>query len=96
MKPIENENSRFICVSCKHIEDGELHSTTKMKKKPEKGKGFVEDKDIFADYDSICKSCGHGKAQIIMRAPQVSDEDDPVYLKCGKCGKTEQLARKIS
>ena len=96
MKPIENEKSKLICISCKNIEDGEITSVTKIKKKPEKGEGFVEDKDIFADHDFICKKCGHNKAQIIIKGPQISDEDDPIYLRCGKCGKAQQLARKIS
>lgn len=96
MKPIENEKGRLICISCKNIEDGEITSTTKIKKEVQKGKGIIEDKDIFADYDFVCKKCGHNKAQVIIKGPQISDEDDPIYLKCGKCGKAEQIARKIT
>ncbi len=96
MKPIENEQGKLICISCKNIEYGEITSVTKIKKQKHIGKGIVEDKDIFADYDFVCKKCGHDKAQVIIRGPQISDEDDPIYLKCGKCGKAEQLARKIS
>ena len=94
LKPVGN--SRFVCISCNNIEEGELTSIVTLKKNLKKGSGIIEDKDIFADHDFLCKNCGHTKAQIIMKGPQVSDEDDPVYLKCGKCKKTQQLARKIN
>jgi len=95
MKPVHG-TSDLICISCNNIEKGEISSTTKIKIKPEKGKGVIEDKDIFADYDFLCSKCGHNKAQAIIRAPHVSDEDDPVYFRCGKCGHTKQVAKKVT
>lgn len=93
MKPYET--NKLICVNCNNIEEGTIASSTKIKEKEKKGKGFVEDNNMFADYEFVCKKCGHNKAQVIMRPAYISDENDPVYLKCGKCGNTKQIARKV-
>ena len=49
----------------------------------------------LAVHDHPCKKCGHGKAELIEIAPFYSDEDYVLRMKCGKCGKTEQLDGKV-
>lgn len=92
---LKAENNKLRCISCGNIHDGEIVARQKIKKPAEKGSGVIkEDKNIFADYDYKCKNCGYNKAQIIIRGPSVSDEDDIVMLRCGKCGKSVHLERK--
>jgi DNA-directed RNA polymerase subunit M/transcription elongation factor TFIIS len=92
MKPI---NGKFRCVSCDHVDEGELVSNEKVSKKVERKKGVVKEGNIFADYDYKCKKRGYEKSQVIERQPYISDEDTLTFVKCGRCGWTEQLARKI-
>lgn len=95
MKPIKGN---LECVSCGHVEkisEGDLTSNEKIKKKSEKKSGVVEHKNIYATYDFKCKKCGYDKAEIIERQLYITDEDSLTFLKCGKCGFTQQLARKI-
>ena len=42
-----------------------------------------------------CKNCGHQSAELIEIAPFYSDEDSIIRMKCGKCGKVEQLEGKV-
>jgi len=95
MKPIDGN---LVCVSCGNIEKisaGDLTASEEIKKKSEKKSGVVNHENIYATYDFICKKCGYDKAEIIERQPYITDEDSLTFLKCGKCGFTEQLARKI-
>ena len=92
MKSISHRT--YKCVSCGFIIKGaDLIKKEKIKKK-KIGVGFIKDKNIFADYPFKCKKCSYNKAEIIERQPYVSDEDTLTYLKCGKCGWTENLAKK--
>lgn len=93
MKPMGEGN--FECSNCNSVEKGDLVARENIKQKEQPKKGVVDDKNIFADYNSICKKCGYDKAQVIERQPYISDEDSLTFLKCGKCGYTVQLARKI-
>ena len=94
MKPLGK--GIFECVSCGFIDKGaDLVEIEKIKNHKIK-KGFVKDKNIFADFPFTCKKCGYKKAEVIERQPYISDEDSLTYLKCGKCGWTENIARKIS
>ena len=89
------EEYKLKCIHCGNSQDGDIISKQKIKKPIERGSGIIEsDKNIFADYEHECESCGYKKAQIIMRGPFISDEDDVVMLKCGKCGKSIHLERK--
>ena len=86
----------FKCFNCGFIELGkELIEKEKVKSKQIK-EGIVKDKNIFADYPFKCKKCSYNKAEIIELPPMISDEDTITYLKCGKCGWTENLSKKIT
>ncbi len=96
MKPIEG--NLMECVSCSHkefISSEDLSSTEIMAKKPKIKEGVVEQVNIYATYDFKCEKCKHDKAEVIERQPYITDEDSLTFLKCGKCGFTQQLARKI-
>ncbi len=89
------ENNKLKCIICDNVQEGELSIKQKIKKLKKRGSGVIEnDKNIFADYEHGCERCGYKKAQIIMRAPHISDEDNIVMLRCGKCGKSVHLERK--
>ena len=95
MKPLDK--GIFECVSCGFHDKGkDLVESEIISHKEKKKEGFVEDKNYFADYDFICSKCGFKKAEVIERQPYVSDEDSLTYLRCGKCGWMENLAKKIS
>jgi DNA-directed RNA polymerase subunit M/transcription elongation factor TFIIS len=96
MHTISNEQGKLKCMAFGNIEEGKIESSHKMHKKAEKGEGFVNHNDIFADYDFVCKKCGYNKAQAIIKEPMLSDEDHMIFMKCGKCGAAEQLARKVT
>ncbi len=96
MKPIDG--NLLECISCNHQEkrlSEDLSATEKMPKKPEIKQGVVEHINIYATYDFKCEKCKHNKAEVIERQPYITDEDSLTFLKCGKCGFTQQLARKI-
>jgi DNA-directed RNA polymerase subunit M/transcription elongation factor TFIIS len=94
MKPINGDS--FKCINCGFKIKGEdLIETEKILKKKIIKEGVVKDKNIFADYPFKCRKCGFDKSEIIERPPYFSDEDSLVYLKCGKCGWTESLSKKI-
>ncbi|MBS3084516.1 hypothetical protein J4411_01225 [Candidatus Pacearchaeota archaeon] len=73
-----------------------LISKEKIKKSIKKGEGFNYDEKIYASYEHICGKCGHNKAQIIDMGIKYSDEDNLIFLKCGKCGFSERIGRKVS
>lgn len=93
MNPLVGGN--FKCDSCGFLESGKLISEEKIKQKVKRKSGVVKDTNIFASYINICRKCGFGRAEIIERPPYISDEDTLIFLKCGKCGYTIQLSRKI-
>ena len=90
--------SFFECKNCrlllKSSELKNLRIKEKMRINPEKGKGVVEDKNIYATYKHKCKKCGYGLAEIIDQGVHYSDEEGSLLLKCGKCGLAEQLNKK--
>ena len=95
MKP--TSNGMIKCVGCGFkTKGGDLIVREKIIKFPETGEGVIKDKNIFADYPFKCEKCNYTKAEVIERPPSISDEDTLTYLKCGKCGWTENLARKAT
>lgn len=93
MNPI-NGNC-FKCIKCGYKEKGkDLIEIEKIPKDKIVKEGIVSDKNIFADYPFKCKKCGYKKAEVVERQPYYSDEDSLTYLKCGKCGWMENLAKK--
>lgn len=63
-------------------------------KHKDRGKGFVKDEDVFADYKHKCKKCGYNKSEVMDLGAQYSDENELIMLKCGKCGYTERVEKK--
>ena len=95
MKPV-GDGETFECIKCGYREkSADLISDEKMPKKPVIKEGVVKDKNIYATFDFKCEKCGYNKAEVIERQPYISDEDSLTFLRCGKCGFTRQLARKI-
>ena len=89
----------FECPACgfTEITEGKKLITKEKMIRPEKrGKGAVEDKDIFATYKHKCEKCGYDKAEVIDMGIFYSDEDNLILLKCGKCGHVERVGRKVS
>jgi len=60
-----------------------------------RGKGVVKGNDTLATYKHKCPKCGYGKAEILDLGAQYSDENELVMLRCGKCGYTERLDKKV-
>ena len=75
-----------------------VKSVTKeiFSKETEKGKGYAKEINPFVTYENICKKCGFDLAQVIDIPAKYSDEDDVIFLKCGRCGFSEKIGRKIS
>jgi len=90
----QNGENNLICLNCNYMEIGEIVSNEKLKERKIIGTEVADEINMFADYDHVCKKCGFGKAQIVERQPAVSDEDSLLYLKCGKCGYSQKMARK--
>lgn len=62
-----------------------------------KGDGVVDEtKNELAVFDHKCEKCGYGKAQLIERGIQYSDEDDMTFYKCGRCGHMKMLDAKVT
>jgi len=98
--PQKKKGEIFLkCESCGFVEkidnNDSLIIREKIIPKEEKGKGAVKDENIFATQDHICKKCGFGKAELIDLGIWYSDEDNVLLLRCGKCGYSEHVNRKI-
>lgn len=53
-------------------------------------------KNEFATYKHKCQKCDYNKAQVIDMGISYSDEDNLIFLKCGKCGWSERVGKKTS
>jgi DNA-directed RNA polymerase subunit M/transcription elongation factor TFIIS len=101
-KKIDKDKSYSFCDNCQEFnliksEDiDNLSFNEKMEEQKNKGKGFRDSGNEFADYPNICKKCGYDKAQIIDMGVFYSDEDNLILLRCGKCGFSERIGRKVS
>ena len=87
-------SGNLICKSCNYQIKGEIISSEKIQKKEEIGRGLVDESNPFATYQHECEKCGYNKSELGFRDPMYTDEDNLVFLKCGKCGFVRQLARK--
>lgn len=100
MRPRKREGKIILeCKNCgfiKEVKGKDLVTREKIKPTPKRKKGFVDDKDIFATYNNVCKKCGYHKAEVIDIGLFYSDEDNLILLKCGKCGYSERVGRKVS
>jgi len=72
------------------IEKEEIHHEA------ERGKGAVEDKNVYATYPHKCEKCGYGKAEIVDEGVKYTDEAGVILLECGKCGWGERVNHKTS
>ena len=97
--PVRNDlgNYNLICNNC-NLNLGfarPLKESEEIKNKVI-GEGVVPEVNEYANYKNKCKKCGYGKAQIIDMGVFYSDEDNLIFLKCGKCGYSERIGRKTS
>ena len=93
------KRSVIACKNCDYFRETvvkPLVEKNKISKKSKVGAGIAKDENEFATYDNECKKCGYGKAQIIDMGVFISDEDNLIFLKCGKCGFSERIGRKTS
>jgi DNA-directed RNA polymerase subunit M/transcription elongation factor TFIIS len=92
-----SDKTFFTCSRCglRKEADSELVAKEELTKEV-KGEGSVDDKDEFADYEHECKKCGHNKVRIMDMGIFYSDEDNLILLKCGKCGFSERVGKKVS
>jgi len=92
------ENFEIECKKCgsKQKTSKNLTSKERIPQRTQKGRGIANEENIYATYDHICTKCGHNKAQIIDLGIKYSDEDNLIFLKCGKCGISERIGRKTS
>lgn len=87
----------LLCNKCGEFEikNKTINLETKDTLKKEKiGEGAREDKNEFATYKNKCSKCGYEKAEIIDIGVKYSDEDNLIFLKCGKCGFSERIGDK--
>ncbi|MGD9276862.1 MAG: hypothetical protein PVJ67_06855 [Candidatus Pacearchaeota archaeon] len=99
LEPHKKEGKNFlVCKNCgieTESENNFLITTEKINKLPKRKEGSVKDEDVFASYKHICKKCGYDKAEVIDMGIFYSDEDNLILLKCGKCGYSERVGRKV-
>jgi len=99
---IDEDQYYLFCDNCHDFktinakENFKTSSSEKIEKQEERGEGVGKDKNIFANYNHVCKKCGYDKAQILDLGVFYSDEDNLILLKCGKCGFSERVGRKVS
>jgi DNA-directed RNA polymerase subunit M/transcription elongation factor TFIIS len=102
IQKIDNEKSYLFCDKCQNFEviksnnNSGILSKEKIEKQEERGKGAVDSESEFANYEYICEKCGHPKARIMDMGIFYSDEDNLILLRCGKCGFSKRVGRKVS
>ena len=102
IQKIDEVNAYSFCDSCNEFEliktenVKEVSSNERIEKQNDKGEGFEDEKNRLATYPNVCKKCGYGFAQILDLGIFYSDEDNLILLKCGKCGFSERIGRKVS
>jgi len=93
-----NNETLLLCNSCGWFETSlgqvSLISKNKISKEDSRASGVVADQNSFATYNHKCKKCGYEKAEIVDLGIFYSDEDNLIFLKCGKCGYSERLGDK--
>ncbi len=95
--PTKKGEKFFVeCNKCGHGKEVKDLKLKEKIKKIEKGKGVVKGGNPLATYHNKCPKCGYDKAQIIDMGIFYSDEDNLILLKCGQCGYSERIGRKVS
>ena len=94
-----NNETLMLCNACGwfKIVKGEVELKTKdiVKHKEVVGEGVSKEGNTFASYNHKCSNCGYDKAEIIDLGVFYSDEDNLIFLKCGKCGFSERIGDKV-
>jgi DNA-directed RNA polymerase subunit M len=87
---------KAVCHNCGFVIHHKLDLSTseEIPQTEEVGEGSIKDENIFATYKHKCPKCGFDKAQIIDCGVFYSDEDNLIFLKCGKCGFSERVGDK--
>lgn len=88
--------AKSYCKKCNISKETISGSFKEQHSQKEIGKGIGSEENKLANYDNVCKKCRHIGAQIIDVGVLISDEDNLIMLKCGKCGFTERLGRKVT
>ena len=102
IQKIDKNHSYLFCDNCQKFsltktkENLIISSSEKIQNEKEKGQGVSKEENLLANYKNICKKCGYEKAQILDMGIFYSDEDNLILLKCGKCGFSERVGRKVS
>ena len=96
----ENGKTILICERCGLNQEVLNHEGLVVKseihKKSEKANGVVSEENTSACFGHKCKKCGFDKAELIDMGVFISDEDNLVFIKCGKCGFKERVGRRTS
>lgn len=92
----DGNKSILRCHHCNFSKDSSNSLVGKEKVFHEDPKDNFEGKissqeNEFATYDHKCQKCSYDKAEVIDIGSFYSDEDDVIFLKCGKCGWTERV-----
>ena len=85
-----------FCGYSKEFIDKPVIIKEKIPPKKRTGEKISKEENEFATYHHKCQKCGYNKAQIIDMGIFYSDEDNLILLKCGKCGWSERIGRKVS
>ena len=84
------------CKKCSISKESLGVSFTEKSRKEFTGSGITSEENVSATYDNKCRKCGHVGAEVIEVGVLFSDEDHLTLLKCGKCGFSERLGRKVT
>lgn len=96
--PSEKKGKSFLeCTHCnRQFDHKKISSVEKEPHKEIVKEGAVSDENVFADYEHVCSKCGYGKAEVIDMGVFISDEDNLIFIKCGKCGYSERIGKRTS
>jgi len=97
LQPKKTEYGKWMACPRGHTQPelNKEENIVTLKNKPVKRVQVSDGKNILAVHDHKCKKCGHDKAELIDIMPFYSDEDCVTRMKCGRCGKVEQLEGKV-
>ena len=88
--------TKVYCKTCKTTKETLSKSFKETMTTKLKGNGVGSSENNFANYNNICKKCGHNGAEVVNVGVLISDEDNLSFLKCGKCGFSERQGRKVT
>lgn len=96
--PEKNGQVFLVCSKCGFSENAResLIAGEKINPPEDRGEGVSDGKNMLATYEHRCEKCGYDKAEVLDMGIFYSDEDNLILLKCGKCGWSERIGRKIS